>query len=166
MSISFSPDEMKDVKRDFVGVIVAAEYALEPFGIKGGIERTSKVLGIKVRSEQYDKDQPLWYPPSNRKRTKWDYWIQGLATTGALKDVDTKGLTDEERMQNFARSLIGMKMHFVEVERESPFREAKVWSVEPVEYLGKQAVPEAGQIVTAEVGEQAPAAMGGEVKEL
>lgn len=69
--IAFTPDKLVDAKKDFRGIIIDAEYALEPFGFKGraDIERRMQ-MAIKIRTEEYEKDQLEWFPPSDKKLTK------------------------------------------------------------------------------------------------
>lgn len=70
--IAFKTEEFGEALKDFVGQIVATDYALEPFEMKGApeITRKGKVLCIQVRTDVYDKDQYEWYPPSRVKKTK------------------------------------------------------------------------------------------------
>jgi len=142
MSIAFSPDKLVEAKKDFRGTIVDAEYGVEPFGLKGrpDIARREQ-LAIKIRTDAYEKDQYEWYPPSDKKLTKWAYFIEALAQCGALKDIVVKGETDEERMQSFARSLIGMEFRFVEkTGLQSIARGKELEIILPVEYYGKKEV--------------------------
>ena len=70
--IAFKTEEFGEALKDFVGQIVATDYALEPFGMKGApeIKRKGKVLCIQIRTDAYEKDQFEWYPPSRVKKTK------------------------------------------------------------------------------------------------
>jgi len=151
MSIAFSPEELVDVAKDFTGVIIDADYGLEPLGIKGrpDIERRPQ-LCIKIETEEYEKPQYEWYAPSNRKKTKWAYFIESLAETGALRDIDVSGETDEERMKSFAKSLIGMKFHFVQVEVEI-IGGRKTTCILPDEYFGREEAEPIKEIRTEEV---------------
>lgn len=140
--IAFSPDKLVEAKKDFRGFIVDAEYALEPFGFKGrpDIERRPQ-MAIKIRTEEYEKDQLEWFPPSNKQLTKWAYLIAALAETGAMRDIVVKGETDEERMQSFTKSLIGMECRFVEkTGLESIAKGRKLELILPTEYYGKKDV--------------------------
>lgn len=140
--IAFSPDKLVDAKRDFKGFIVDAEYGLEPFGFKGKAEFESKEqLAIKIRTEAYEKDQIGWFPPSDKRLTKWSYLIEALAETGALRDMVVKGETDEERMQSFAKSLIGMDFHWVEKMGLPCIAKGKTLDIIlPTEYYGRKDV--------------------------
>lgn len=70
--IAFKPEEATEALKEFVGQIVAVDYAEEPFGMKGApdIKRTGKVLCIRIQTDIYDKPQYEWYPPSRVKKTK------------------------------------------------------------------------------------------------
>lgn len=143
--VVFKPDELKDATKDFEGQVIDAEYGENPFGFEGreDIERRAQ-LAIKIRTEEYEKEQFEWYPPSDKKLTKsaqavvtpkgvvkrvclneggntdgvgwadWAYFIKAMQKCGALKDTVVKGKTDDERMTSFAKSLIGMNFRFVE----------------------------------------------------
>lgn len=140
--IVFTPDKLVEAKKDFRGVIIDAEYALEPFGFKGapGIERRTQ-LAIKIRTDVYEKDQLEWFPPSDKKMTKWAYLIEALAETGAMKDVVVKGESDEERMQSFTKSLIGMEFRWLEKTGLPSIAKGKELELLiPVEYYGKKEV--------------------------
>lgn len=151
MSIAFSPEEFKDVSKDFTGTIVDADYGLEPLGIKGkpGIERRPQ-LCVKIDTPDYEKPQYEWYAPSSRKKTKYAYFVEALAETGALRDTDTSGETDEERMKNFVKSLIGMKFHWVQVEVDI-IGGRKTTVIIPDEYLGREEVEPIKEIKIEEV---------------
>ena len=169
VKVAFSPDKLVEAKKDFRGTIIDAEYALEPFGFKGSADIVVRrpQMAIKIRTDEYDKDQLEWYPPSDKKLTKpvesactfafsqlrcaqptpvsrfagvkWAYLIEAMASTGALRDVVVKGETDEERMQSFTKSLIGMDMRFVEkVGLESIAKGRKLELILPAEYYGKK----------------------------
>ena len=94
MSIAFKTEEFKPFKKEFRGVIVAAEYSEEPFGLKGAPEVEEKQrqrygvipkkLGIKIETDEYEKYQYEWYFPSARIGTKWHELIQALERTGAM----------------------------------------------------------------------------------
>lgn len=163
MAIAFREEEFGEALKDFIGQIIATDYAEEPFDMKGapGITRKGKVLCIKIGTDAYDKDQFEWYPPSNVKKTKWNYFIEALNTTGAMKDISIAGKTEDERMKSFAQSLLGMKFRLQEQECESLVKEKGVTKrfniMLPVEYLGKAAIePTAASVKQATIGETAP----------
>ena len=148
MSIAFEPDKLKDAKKDFVGQIVDAEYAENPLGMEGrpDIARRAQ-LAIQITTDEYEKDQFEWYPPTDKKLTKWAYFLEALAKCGAMKDVDVKGKTDAERMASFAKSLIGMKFRFVEYTNlPCIVREKTLEIILPEEYKGKAPVEDVGAI--------------------
>lgn len=151
LPIAFKPEDFRPYKKEFRGVIVAAEYSEEPFGIKGAPEveaaqvqrygRPVKKLGIKIITEQYEKPQYEWLIPSNKMNTRWHWFIEALYKTGAMRDVKIEGVTDEEKMQSFAKSLIGMEFYWVEETRKAlGGRETDV--LLPVAYFGKKKVGE------------------------
>ncbi len=145
MSIAFKPEEFKDVKKEFHGVIVDADYGEKPFGMEGRPDIPKRPqLAIKISTPDYDKDQYEWYVPSNRKLTKWAYFIEALAKTGAINDIKVEGKTDEERIKSFAESLIGMEFDFAEYSNLPCIVKNKTIEVIlPTAYYGKKGVEEA-----------------------
>jgi len=135
---AFSPEEFVEATKDFIGVIVDADYGMEPLGMVGapGIERRPQ-LCIKIETDAYEKPQFEWYAPSRVVKTKWHYFIQALAKLGALKDTDSSGRTVEERLKNFARSLIGMKFRWLEVMDLEGVARPISRVLLPEEYLGR-----------------------------
>jgi hypothetical protein len=181
--IAFKPEEATEALKEFVGQIVAVDYSLEPFGFKGApdIRRDTKVLGLQIRTEAYEKEQYEWYrnavsplPPQSAFESKedesrrgyssivkWLYFIEALNETGAMRDVSVAGANDEERMQNFARSLLGMVFRWQEKECESLVKirggEFKKFNVLlPVEYLGKKPIEAAPEVKQVSLEESAP----------
>jgi len=115
MGVVFKPEELKDAVKDFKGQIVDADYGTEPFGLKGAPEiEAREQLCLKVETPDYEKVQYIWLPPSDKKLTKWAYFIEALSRCGALRDVEIKGKTPEERIISFGKSLIEMKGRFIE----------------------------------------------------
>jgi hypothetical protein len=166
--IAFKPEEATEALKEYVGQIVATDYSEEPFGFKGApdIKRKGKVLGIKIRTEEYEKEQFEWYPPSKVKKTKWIYFIEALNQVGAMKDVSIAGTNDDERMQSFARSLLGMTFKWEERECESMVKVrgggVKKFDVSlPVEYLGKKPIEAPAEVKQAIIGEPAGKPVGG-----
>ncbi len=97
-------------------------------------------------------------PPSKVKKTKWLYFIEALVQTGAMKDINPAGATDDERMSNFAQSLLGMKFKWEERECESLVKvkggELKKFSVLlPVAYLGKAPIEKVPEVKQTTIGE-------------
>ena len=98
-----------------------------------------KKLGIKIQSEEYEKYQYEWFFPSAKAGTRWNWFIEALEKTGAIRDVNVSGSTDEERMQSFCKSLIGMEFHWEEqVRKAMGGRETDV--LLPTVYFGKKKV--------------------------
>lgn len=153
--IAFTPEEGVEATKEFVGQVIATDYAEEPFGIKGNpaIQRKGKVFAVQIRTDQYEKEQLEWYVPTTVKKTKWLYLIEALHGLGAWKDMTLVGMTNDERMLSFARSMLGMKFRWMEVVKESLVRERaetftpgvnagfrKFSVLLPVEYLGKSPI--------------------------
>jgi serine/threonine-protein kinase RIO1 len=95
------------------------------------------------------------------KKTKWLYFVEALNETGAMRDISVAGANDEERMQNFARSLLGMVFRWQEKECESLVKirggEFKKFNVLlPVEYLGKKPIEAAPEVKQVSLEESAP----------
>jgi len=153
IKVAFAPDKLVNAVKDFRGVIVDAQYGLEPFGFKGkvGIERREQ-LAIKIRTDAYEKEQIEWFPPSDKKLTKWAYMIEALASNGALRDVVVKGETNEERMQSFAKSLVGMEFRWLErTGLDSIAKGKKIDLLVPVEYYGRKEISPVTEIKEEEV---------------
>jgi len=166
--IAFKPEEATEALKEYTGQIVATDYSGEPFGLKGApdIKRTGKVLAIQIRTDEYEKLQYEWYPPSRVKKTKWLFFIEALNTTGAMRDISIAGKDDEERMQSLAKSLLGMVFRFEEQEFESMVRVKggafKRFSVlVPVEYLGKKPIEPVPEVKQTTIGEATSKPTGG-----
>jgi len=151
--VAFSPDELKDAVKDFVGTIVDADYGIEPLGIKGRADiKRREQLCIQIRTDAYEKDQFEWVAPSNKKKTKWAYFIEALAKTGALRDIEISGDTDEERMKSFANSLIGMKFRWMQIQGlESIAKGREIEMLLPEEYYGREEVSPVTEIAEEEI---------------
>jgi hypothetical protein len=120
--------------------------------------------GIPVVVEYWSRNK--WYPPSKVKKTKWIYFIEALNQVGAMKDVSIAGTNDDERMQSFARSLLGMTFKWEERECESMVKVrgggVKKFDVSlPVEYLGKKPIEAPAEVKQAIIGEPAGKPAGG-----
>lgn len=159
--IAFKPEEARDSIKEYTGQIVATDYSEKPFGMEGAaeIKRTGKVLCLKIKANEYEKEQFEWYPPSKVKKTKWLFLIEALIQTGAMKDINPAGATDDERMKNFGQSLLGMKFKWEEKECESLVKlkggEQKKFDVLlPIEYLGKSAIEAPQQVKQTTIGEE------------
>jgi hypothetical protein len=160
VSIAFKPEDAREAIKEYTGQIVAAEYSMKPFNFEGdpSIKRETKVLGIQLKTDEYEKPQYEWYPPSKVKKTKWIFLLEALIQTGAMKEISTAGASDDEIMENFRRSLLGMKFKWEEKECESLVKvrggEFKRFTVLlPVAYLGKQPIVAAPEIRQETVGE-------------
>ncbi len=158
--IAFKPEEAREALKEYTAQVIEVQYSEKPFDFEGSpdIKRTGKVLGIKLHTDAYEKAQYEWYPPSKVKKTKWLYFIEALIQTGAMKDINPSGATDEERMKNFGQSLLGMKFKWEERECESLVKVTgggvKKFSVLlPVEYLGKSVIEKAPEVQQTTIGE-------------
>jgi hypothetical protein len=151
MDVAWNLDEFSEAVRDFRGVIVRAEFGT-PWTTEGSPfveeleEKGRKTIRIQIRpTDQPIKDQYEWYSPSAIKNTRWFYFLKSLRDTGAPFEI--KGNTNEERMANFLKSLIGMEFRWVDHNNLPSIREGRVIKrlLLPVEYLGKKEVkPETG----------------------
>jgi hypothetical protein len=157
--IAFKPEEATEALKEYVGQIVGVDYSEEPFGMKGApdIKRTGKVLAVKIKAEEYEKYQYEWYTPSKVKKTKWLYFIEALNATGAMRDVVIAGADDEERVKNFAQSLLGMVFRWEEQECESLVQVKgggykKFSLLLPVEYFGKKPIEAEAEVKEVSVG--------------
>jgi len=147
--VVFKPEELAEVKKEFRGVVRSASYEENPRF--GGMQ-----LHVVISTEAYEKDQHEWYPPSNRRLTKWAYLLEALAANGALREIPVKGETDEERIKSFAAGLVGMEFDWEE--RLVPTiagRDVEV--LLPVDYHGRKPIPAKPRV--EEVGPGAPGAL-------
>jgi len=157
--IAFKPEDASDALKSYDGQIIATDYSEEPLGMAGAatIQRKGKVFCIKLQTDQYEKPQFEWYPPSKVKQTKWVNFIESLVQVGAMKDVNASGATDEERMKNFGASLLGMKFHWEERKFTSLVKEQgkdKEFSLlVPTTYMGKLPIQAAPVVAEATIGE-------------
>lgn len=142
IKVAFSPTEFSEAIKEFRGVIVDVDFSEEPFGIKGApdIDRKGPQLCLKIQTDQYEKPQYAWYPPNNKKGTKWWYFIQALEKSGAMADIRIEGSTDEERIKSFMESLIGMEFYWQEKEVEILGGRRKARVILPVVYYGKKQI--------------------------
>lgn len=113
--------------------------------------------GVPIVAQYWSRYK--WYPPSHVKKTKWIYFLEALVACGAMKDVSTAGKNDEERIQNFASSLLGMKFRWEQRICESMVREKggfkKFDLMIPVEYLGKAAIEAKAEVRSVDISEKA-----------
>jgi hypothetical protein len=168
VSIAFKPEEATDALKEFVGQVIATDYSETPFGMRGApeFERKGKVFAVQIKTTVYDKPQYEWYPPSRVKKTKWLYFVEALNQIGAMKDIAVGGADDEERMKNFAKSMLGMVFRWEEREYESLVKvkggEFKKFNLlTPVEYMGKKSIEREPEVKQTTIGEpSAPAPAG------
>jgi len=151
-SVAFLPEEAVQATKDFVGYIVDCEYGMSPLGMTGRADiQASPQLAVQIRTEAYERDQYEWYRPSKVKLTKWIYFIEALARTGALKDTVSSGKNVAEKLKNFAKSLVGMNFRWLEkMNMEGVVRPIERLLL-PEEYLGKVEVQKAEEIETEDV---------------
>lgn len=151
--IAFSPDQGVDATKDFVGYIADAEYGIDPLGMVGKAEFEKRAqLAIQIRTEAYEKDQYEWYAPTKVNKTKWMYYIDALNKCGALKETDSSGKNVDEKMANFAKSLVGMNFQWLEKGNlEGAGQQDIKRLLLPEQYLGKVEIEEPVKIETEEV---------------
>jgi len=116
VSVEFDVSKLKDAVKEFRGYVAKAEYSEAPFGIHGNpaIEEAqkkrglTKKLGVMILTEEYDKPQYEWMYPSDKKGTKWSYFISALSECGAMAKILPKvaGATVEEKMTSFANAMV------------------------------------------------------------
>jgi hypothetical protein len=150
-AVAFKPDEMIEARKDFRGIIIDADYGDTPLGIEGapGFVRRPQ-LAIKISTEAYEREQIEWYAPSNKKKTRWAAFIEAMSKCGALKETKPEGVSDDDKLKSFAKSLIGMDCHFVELEVEVMGQRGKSAVILPDEYYGRREVT--GEVKTETVG--------------
>ena len=153
IGIVFTPGEAVEATKDFEGYICDAEYGMNPLGMTGrpDIEQRAQ-LCIQIRTEAYEKDQYEWFAPSKVQLTKWHYFLVAMDKSGGLKETNSDGKTAEEKMSNFAKSLIGMNFRWLErTKLESAGSTPLKRLLLPEEYLGKVEVVKAEEIESEEV---------------
>ena len=129
-----------------------AEYGTSPLGMVGRADIEARPqLAIQIRTPTYEKDQFEWFAPSKVKLTKWIYFIEALSKTGALKITNTAGATADEKLKNFAASLIGLKFRFLERMKLEGVARPIDRLLLPEEYLGKEVIEKSQKIETEEV---------------
>ena len=148
--IAFTPEDLVSAKKDFRGVIVVSTYEKNK-------KFTGMQLHIEMQTEVYDKNQHEWLAPSDKLKTKWAHFIEALSKCGALKDTNFEGEDPEERMNNFAKSLLGMQFRFVEytdlpsIAKNKNTGKFEIELIIPVEYLGKAEIGEIKEETVSEV---------------
>jgi len=135
MGVAFKPEELKEVKKEFRGVIVKAEI-VESAKFKPG----RKQLHVLIQTDAYELPQHEWYPPSDKKLTKWGYFIGALAECGALADIEIKGVTDEEKLESLCKALVGMEFLWIEMAGLPTIAGKEVEILLPVEYYGRKKI--------------------------
>jgi len=69
----------------------------------------------------------------------WAYFIEAMTKVGAMKDIKLEGATDQERLDSFAKSLIGMEFMFRQyADLEIIVKDKKIECLLPIEYFGKK----------------------------
>lgn len=152
IGIVFSPEDAVEATKDFEGYIIDAEYGMNPLGMTGrdDIEQRAQ-LCIQIRTEAYEKDQFEWFAPSKVKLTKWFHFLEAMKKTGALKETESGGKTAQEKMGNFAKSLIGMNFRWLERMNVEAVATPIKRLLLPEGYLGKVEVQKIEPIETKEV---------------
>jgi hypothetical protein len=146
IKVSWSDETDQEAGRDFVGVIVKAEYPYsDPKSQFEGVQ-----IRFLVRAEQpvYENLQPIWIPPSNKRGTKFvlfrnaiakdcpQAWRELLPAIQAQSDP-------AKQLEAFYTGLVGMKFHFVDKTFERPNNPKETMKLcIPVAYLGRGAVTE------------------------
>ena len=161
--VAFRIEEFREVKKAFRGTVIDVDYGETPFGMTGrpDIPRRSQ-LCIMIASPDYTKPQYEWYVPSNKKKTKWAYLIEGLQMSGAMNDMVIIGDTPEEKIRSFADNLVGMEFDWEEREVEILAGRTTDCLI-PVIYYGRKSKEEVeklreavkkGKIVEEEIAEE------------
>lgn len=146
--VSWSPAEDKEPGRDFEGVVIEAVYPYQDPSAKfEGVQ-----LRILIRSNQYEKDQPIWIPPSTGKGTKWVLFRDALATLGVMKTINVRvSGTNTEKLQDLCKGLLGMKFRWQDqwVQRPNNPKE-KMRVTMPVKFIGKEDISAMKAAITTE----------------
>lgn len=148
--VAWSDEEEKEYL-EFTGTIVRAEFNTE-WSNSDRFEGTPQ-LRIEIETPDYEQNQYAWYPPSDKKGTKWSVFRKALQETGAWKDLEIKGATDVEKLHSLAKSLVGMTFTF---EKHMNFpgwggRIIKNITI-PVKYHGRTKLTRPEEVETEKVG--------------
>ncbi|MEM1891128.1 MAG: hypothetical protein QXI45_01875 [Thermofilaceae archaeon] len=151
--VAWRPDEFKELVREFRGRIVRAEWGsaspsskhynawvFPPEAPEDIRQRQAERGALAMRVEIMPIDQPWnnvyeWYTISDVRLSKWYYFIDALHRTGA--PINTSGNTDEERLNSFCKSLIGMEFKWQEFDLPTIGGKIIKRLLLPVEYYGK-----------------------------
>lgn len=129
-----------------------AEYGTSPLGMVGRADIEARAqLCVQIQTPTYEKPQYEWFAPSKVKLTKWIYFIEALSKCGALKITNTTGTTADEKVKNFAASLIGLKFRWLERMKLEGVARPIDRLLLPEEYLGKEEVVKPQKIETEDV---------------
>jgi hypothetical protein len=146
--ISWSEETDREAGRDFVGIVVKADYPYRDENSKFEGEQ----MRILVRAEEppYEKLQPIWLPPADSKGTKFQLWRDSLikncpqAWREILPKIQQAGPSTTAQIQAFLQGLIGMRFRFVDKTFPRPGRSKEMMNpfLVPVEFRGKGEVSE------------------------
>jgi hypothetical protein len=151
--IAWSEEEEKEYL-EYTGVVVRAEFNT-PWANSEKFEGTVNLrLELQVLEPEGWENQYIWVPPSDKKGTKWSIFRDCLKKTGAWKDLNITGNTDEERMASLCRNIIGMVFH-VEKHANYPGWGGRLLKQVNLitKYLGKQLVAPKAPVETEKIEE-------------
>ncbi|MEM4167683.1 MAG: hypothetical protein QXW98_04510 [Candidatus Caldarchaeum sp.] len=154
MSIPFMASGFREARREFRGRIVRAEWgSADPSNPRYNKwvfpeeapeeirqrqkERQATAIRVEIMPVDQDWNNLFeWYTISDIRLSKWYYFIDSLAKTKA--PTNTAGNTDEERLDNFTKSLVGMEFKWSDYENLPTAGRAVIKRLLlPVEYYGK-----------------------------
>jgi len=148
--MAFFPEEFSPYKKDFVGVIVRAEYDTEWSREHARFETRYPVLRVMIKSPEYAKPQYEWYGVTDKQKTKWFYFVQflhdalmksdeGRKEYAKLRELLQQTTDKDERARKMAEWLVGTEWRFIEREFEVMGQAKKTELIVPLEF--KRRVP-------------------------
>jgi hypothetical protein len=160
---AWKPEEFEEPRREFRGRIVRAEWGSAdpksphynewvflPEAPEDVRERQVERQAYAIRVEIMPLDKAWqnlyeWYGISRYRLTKWYYFIDALGKTKAPYSYD--GNTEEERLDNFCKSLIGMEFKWLEhTDLPTMGRRLIKRLLLPIEFYGRTEVKEVERI--------------------
>ena len=148
VKVAWSDESEKEAGRDFIGTVVSAQYPFHSEDAK--FEGEQLQLLIRAEEPAYEKLQPIWLPPSDKKGSKFSIWRNHLAKDcpqawrEVLPRVQQAGANPSAQIQAFGDALIGHRFRFVDKVYPKPGKSKELMNAMlcPVEYKGRGQVSE------------------------
>ena len=147
VKVAWSEESEAEAGRDFVGIIVSGQYPFKSEDAK--FEGEQIQLLVRAEEPAYEKLQPIWLPPSDKKGSKFSLWRGHIvkdcpqAWREILPKVQAAG-TPADQINAFINALVGMRFRFVDKVYPKPGRAKENMNpfLCPVAYKGRGQVQE------------------------